>query len=44
MEKNMEYLVNKYLEELRIRQLSENTLDAYERDIDRFFDFLKEKG
>jgi len=39
----MEYLVNKYLEELRIRKLSENTLDAYERDINRFFDFLKER-
>ena len=39
----MEYLVNKYLEELKIRKLSENTLDAYERDINRFFDFLKER-
>ncbi|MBC8060929.1 MAG: site-specific tyrosine recombinase XerD [Clostridiaceae bacterium] len=39
----MEYLINKYLEELRIRKLSKNTLDAYERDINKFFDFLKER-
>ena len=39
----MKYLINKYLEELRIRKLSKNTLDAYERDINRFLDFLKER-
>ncbi len=44
MEKDMEYLIDQYLEELRIRKLSQNTLDAYRSDLIRFFDFLKERN
>lgn len=39
----MEYLLDKYIEELKVRKLSENTLDAYVRDIKRFYLFLKDR-
>lgn len=40
----MDFLINQYMEELKIRNLSSNTLDAYYRDINNFYNFLKEKG
>lgn len=40
----MEYLLDKYIADLRARKLSDNTLDAYTRDINRFYSFLKERG
>ena len=37
----MDFLINQYMEELKIRNLSSNTLDAYYRDINNFYNFLK---
>lgn len=36
----MEKLINKYLEYLRLRKLSENTIMAYSRDLNKYKDYL----
>ncbi|SQB91515.1 integrase/recombinase [Clostridium tetanomorphum] len=39
----MDELINKYINFLKGRKLSKNTLDAYERDIKKFYEFLKDR-